>query len=95
MVNFSKEELLRLAEISALQLDKEEVERLQEQLLITIDYTRQLDAFDTADEHEAVKTINVFREDKAIPSNSKALLDQAPQKKDTYFVVPKILESDE
>ena len=92
MVEFSKEELLRLAEISSLQLEESEVEWLQKQLSKTIDYTMQLEKVETIEEHEAVKTINVFREDKAIHKDSQALLAGAPKTKDTYFAVPKILD---
>lgn len=92
MVDFSKEELLKLAQLSSLKLYDDEVEYLREQLQKTLDYTQQLDQFEMKMEHEAVKTINVFREDKAIPRDPGPLLAQAPATKETYFVVPKILD---
>lgn len=92
MIDFSKEEVLRLAEISSLKLHDDEVTWLQEQLAKTIEYTSELEAFKSREEHDAVKTINVFREDKAIQKDSAQLLAQAPQTKETYFVVPKILD---
>jgi aspartyl/glutamyl-tRNA(Asn/Gln) amidotransferase C subunit len=89
MANFSKEELLKIAEISSLHLENHEVEWLREQLLKTIDYTMQLDKFESREEHDAVKNINVFREDKVIKQDSSKLIKQAPESKNTYFVVPK------
>lgn len=92
MAEFSKEELLKIAEMSSLQLDDSEVDWLQKQLAKTIKYTEQLDKFESAEEHEAVKNINVFREDKLIKKDASKLLAQAPKTKETHFVVPKILD---
>jgi len=92
MASFTKEDLLRIAEISSLRLEESKVEWLQRQLAKTIAYTEQLEKVETVEEHDAVKTINVFREDKAEKKDSDKLLSQAPETKDTYFVVPKILE---
>ena len=92
MIDFSKEEVLRLAEISSLKLEDDEVDWLREQLAKTIEYTQELDQFHAQEEHDAVKTINVFREDKSVKKDSASLLVQSPQTKETYFVVPKILD---
>jgi len=92
MTDFSRKEVLELAEMSSLKLEENEIEWLREQLRKTIDYTHQLDKFKSKEEHDAVKTINVFREDKAIQSNSAPLLAQSPKTNETYFVVPKILD---
>lgn len=92
MSEFTKEELLNIARISSLHLENNEVEWLRDQLVKTIDYTTQLEKFEIKEEHDAVKTINVFREDKAIKKDSSQLLADAPETKETYFVVPKILD---
>jgi aspartyl/glutamyl-tRNA(Asn/Gln) amidotransferase C subunit len=92
MFKFSKEELLKLADISALKLYKDEVPVLEEQLKKTLEYVDQLCNVEIETEQEAFHTINVFREDKAVEKDSSPLLDQAPQKEETYFVVPKILD---
>lgn len=90
--NFSEEELLKLAKLSSLNLHENEIPILREQLVKTLDYVKQLDQLDVKLEHEAIKAINVFREDKAVSQDSTPLLKQAPQTKSTYFVVPKILD---
>ena len=92
MIEFTKDELLNLTRISSLKVYDHEIEQLREQLQKTLDYTEQLDQFETKLEHDAVKNINVFREDKAIPKDSAPLLAQAPCTKETYFVVPKVLD---
>lgn len=92
MVDFSKEEIIKIAKHSGLKLNKEEIDHLQEQLKKTLAYTEELNQFKTTIEHEAIKSINVFREDKAIQTDSSAILKQAPKTKETYYVVPKILD---
>ncbi|MCK4517308.1 Asp-tRNA(Asn)/Glu-tRNA(Gln) amidotransferase subunit GatC [Candidatus Babeliales bacterium] len=94
MTNLSKEEILRLAQLSAITLNDAEIDLLRVQLAKTIDYTQQLEKFETTTEHDAVKNINVFREDKAVLKDSSTILAQAPQTSQTYFVVPKILDRD-
>ena len=92
MVHFSREELLHLAELSALQLDDVEVKELERQLQITLEYVEQLDEVVVGVEQEALRSINVFRDDKVVEFNSDLLLEQAPQVEDNCFVVPKILD---
>jgi len=92
MVNFSREELLRLAKLSSIKLDESEIDNLLKQFPQTLEYIEQLEQFKSTSEHDAVKTINVFREDKMVQRDSSELLAQAPETKETYFVVPKILD---
>jgi aspartyl/glutamyl-tRNA(Asn/Gln) amidotransferase C subunit len=92
MIDFSREDLLKLAELSSLKIYDDEISYLQDQLAKTLNYIEQLEEFKARPEHDAVKTINVFREDKATPKDAAAILAQAPQTKETYFVVPKILD---
>lgn len=92
MPEFSKEALEKLADLSGLHLSNKEIDQLRAELTKTFEYTKELDAFEAQVEHEAITKINVFREDKAIQYDSSAILDQAPEQKDTYFVVPKILD---
>jgi|SaaInlLV_10m_DNA_2_1039722.scaffolds.fasta_scaffold00403_22 aspartyl-tRNA(Asn)/glutamyl-tRNA(Gln) amidotransferase subunit C len=92
MVKFSKEELLKLAEISALKLYDDEISVLADQLRITLEYVEQLNEAEVEFEQEAFHNINVFRDDKSIQTDSAPILAQAPKTEETYFVVPKILD---
>jgi len=92
MVNLDKDELLKLAELSALKLYDEEAEVLLEQIKLFLDYTNELDQVQMSTEVAPVRNVNVFRDDIAIPTNSQPILEQAPQTHDTYFEVPKILD---
>ena len=92
MVNFGKEELLKLAHLSSLHLDEKEVTLFTEQLKTILDYIDVLQQVKTTEEAECVRNRNVFREDTIKQTNSEKILAQAPQKKETYFSVPKILD---
>lgn len=95
MIKFEKEELLKIASLSSLKLDNDEVEIFTKQLQQVLEYTSQLDEI----KHQKIPTTipehtNVFREDKATLKNSEAILAQAPTKKGSYFSVPKILTTE-
>lgn len=91
MIEFEKEELLKIARLSSLELDKQEIEDFAYQLKEVLEYTSELDQVETKSSLSAKANINVFREDKAIECNSEEVLDQAPEQENNYFVVPKIL----
>ena len=95
MKNVSTEEIVKLAQLSAITLTDQEIEHLRAQLAKTIRYTQQLEKFETTTEHDTIRNINVFREDKAMTKDSSDLLEAAPQVSQTYFVVPKILEKED
>jgi aspartyl/glutamyl-tRNA(Asn/Gln) amidotransferase C subunit len=92
MVQFTREELLHIAELSSLHLDESELSQLGDQLRQTLEYVEQLDEVVLGVEQEALRSINVFRDDKVVTTDSARLLEQAPQREENYFVVPKILE---
>ena len=92
MVSFDREELLKIARLSALQLNENEIKNFAQQLKTVLDYASQLEDV----KHQEIffdrsHNVNVFREDKAKPTDSKAILDQAPKRKDHYFEFPKVL----
>ena len=70
MIDFSQEELEKIAQLTSLQLDTAEFKELARQLTMTLEYLQELDTFHATVEHEAIRTINVFREDKPIPFDS-------------------------
>lgn len=92
MTQFTKEDLLGIAKLSALELNDTEVVLLTKQIGSIIAYVDQLQEVDTTVVADAVKNQNVFREDIVRPGNADAVVAQAPQREDRYFVVPKILD---
>jgi len=92
-----KEEITKLAELSRLHISEEEIERFQIELESIITYVEQvqdlhIEKVDTSATHSAVS--NVFRDD-ANPHEPKVytskVLDEAPQTKEGYIQVKKIL----
>jgi aspartyl/glutamyl-tRNA(Asn/Gln) amidotransferase C subunit len=92
MAEFSKEELLKIAELSALKMSDPEVEYFLGQMKQVIEYVNQLQDVKISLTTEQTRNINYFREDETVSQISSAILDLAPKKDDTYFVVPKILD---
>jgi len=91
MIELSKEELLKLAHLSALKLDESEVNTFQEQLMQLLEYSSALEHVQGQATLETPHNVNVYRDDKTVQQDSTLILEQAPQREDSYFVVPKIL----
>lgn len=91
MIKFNKEELLKIAELSALKLHDDEANVLVEQIQLVLNYTKELNQVGKASETAPTKNVNVFRDDKAIQKDNKDILKQATTNEEGYFVVPKIL----
>ncbi len=91
MIKFDKEELLKIAELSALKLHDNEIDTLVEQIQLVLNYTEELNQVTIATETAPTKNVNVFRDDKAFQRDPACILKQANTNKEGYFVVPKIL----
>jgi aspartyl-tRNA(Asn)/glutamyl-tRNA(Gln) amidotransferase subunit C len=91
MVKLDKNELLKIAELSALKLNENELELFAQQLQTILNYTKELDQVKLTENVTFTKNVNFFRKDIAKQQDSKPLLEQAPKRKNGYFVVPKIL----
>ncbi len=91
MATFTREELLKVAELSLLKLDESEVTLFAEQLKTILEYTDELANADISNAQEPTRTFNVFREDKVIKFESEPLLANSPEREEQYFVLPQIL----
>ncbi len=91
MVTFDKEELLKIAKLSALKLDDDEIETFARELRQVLEYTSELEAVEPPQTLEVQTNVNVFREDKLRPCDPESVLEGAPERKDSFFSVPKIL----
>lgn len=85
-----------VAKLARLQLSGEELDRYGRQLGAILDYIAKLEKLDVAGLEplaHAVDAGNVFREDAPRPSLPReAALQNAPEKTEDFFVVPKIIE---
>ena len=86
-------DVLKLAELSSLKLSPQEAEALLIDLQNIISYVDQLNTVALTPQTEPVKNCNVFRQDMVQQQSSAPLMAQAPEREDTYFVVPKVVDS--
>ena len=90
--NFSREELLKVAKLSALNLSESEIEIFTNNLNKVLNFIDQIKEVKVCVQAEQIRNKNVLREDEVIPTDSTDILNLAPDKQESYFVVPKILD---
>ena len=94
--NIDEGTVRHVARLARLRLSDEEVARMSRDLSNILGYVAQLEEVDTKDIPPSAHSIdiaNVLRDDRigACLSNEKALAD-APEQKDGFFSVPKVLD---
>lgn len=96
MTKVSRDDVLRLAQLSSLQLANDEIDSLANDITNILRYVEQLNELDT----EAVEPTyqvtgleNIWREDIVDTGNvsREALIALAPESKDNQIKVPKVL----
>lgn len=92
MVTITKDEVLKIARISRLDIHEDEVEPLMKQLDSVLSYAERVKEIAVEVQEPSVKNINVFREDMVIKTDAEISLAQAPAREENFYVVPAILE---
>ena len=93
MITFTKDEIKKIALMSNLEIHEDELLSLSEQLSAVLSYAQRVQEVTSDVAYSSSKNINVFREDVVVKTDSEAILCQAPEREDNYFVVPAILET--
>lgn len=98
-MKLTRESVQRVATLARLRLTVREEAEMTEQLDQVLSYMEKLSQIDTADQPPFAHTFNMsdlmenLREDKVTnESNVDALLANAPDRDETFFKVPKIIE---
>ncbi|NBV41114.1 Asp-tRNA(Asn)/Glu-tRNA(Gln) amidotransferase GatCAB subunit C [bacterium] len=93
MENITQEEVLKIAALSKIEIAQQDIPELVRRLQNVLSYAERVQ--DIAKEAEIVlfKNINADREDVVVSSDTQAILKQAPQEENGYFVVPKIIDN--
>jgi len=90
-----REWVLRIAKLARLELKEEEIETFQKQLSDILNFIDQLKELDTENVEPYIQEFKEtsMREDEPRPSldREKALMN-APERKDGFFVVPRVVE---
>jgi len=97
MIKLSREEVYKIAEISKLELQESEIDHLIKQLEDVLSYAKRVTEIaasaNIVTDELLAKTVNITRPDEIIRTNSAAILAQAPQELENYFVVPTVIDS--
>jgi aspartyl-tRNA(Asn)/glutamyl-tRNA(Gln) amidotransferase subunit C len=95
-MKLTPDEVRRVAVLARLRLTPEEETQLTGQLDHILSYMDKLSQLDTARVDpfsHAIEAVNVLREDQVTNGpNSDAVLANAPDRENTFFKVPKIIE---
>lgn len=92
MFKITREEVLKLAKMSRINIHENEVDGLIEQLKSVLSYAECVGQIAGDITVSSPKNINVFRTDIAVKTDYKPILEQAPQGEDSFFVVLPILD---
>ena len=97
-MSITKEIIDRLSDLAMLKLSAEDKDLFTKQLNTILEYFAELQEVDTADIEATSHVLpirNVFREDKVEESMPLSeCLQNAPQTKNGFFVVPKIIDTE-
>jgi aspartyl-tRNA(Asn)/glutamyl-tRNA(Gln) amidotransferase subunit C len=89
----TRENVIKIARISNIELFEDEIEPLMQRLEAVLGYAQRVKEI-AADIHEpSSKNIDVMREDVIIKKDRETFLSLAPERESDYFVVPKILDN--
>ena len=95
MKRISSDEVKKVAQLSRLELNENEIHQHAEQLEKILTYIKQLERINTENvpcTTRAIEVVNVLRKDeKKDYGNSEDLLNLAPSRENTFFKVPKII----
>ncbi len=93
MAKITKEEVIKIARISHIELHEDEIAPLVQQLESVLSYAERVNDIAARVDELPHKAVNIFRDDIVIPTDPEPIIGQAPQAEEHYFVVPRILES--
>ena len=93
MAKITKEELLKIAQISHVQLHEDEIAPMLKQLEDVLSYAERVKEVAAEVEEPSMRAVNVFREDVTVRTDPEPILCPAPDREEDFFVVPKILDN--
>lgn len=92
----SKEDLLHIAKLADLKIEENEVEEYLKNLRDILEFTNVINNVNTNNINETIgstNNINIFRKDDIKEFEDKeALLQNAPEKEDNMFKIPKVIQ---
>jgi len=93
MTTLSKEEIIKLAAISRLDIHDDEIPGVLRQLGAVLNYAERLQEIKGDAPETSHKNVNVFRADVVQKTDSELILSASSGREENLFVVPSILEN--
>lgn len=93
MTLITREEVLKIARMSHIELKNNEIEPLMRQLEQVLTYAHRVVEVAGVVQSDRYKQKNIMRPDEAVLQPAEPLLAQAPEREGNFFVVPAILET--
>ncbi len=90
-MSITREEIKKLAKLSQIDVADDEIECLREHVQNVLAYAERVGQIARDVPEEQVRQRNVLRDDVAQPTSAQPLMQQAPEKAENFFVVPKII----
>ena len=91
MTTFDKDALLRISKLSGFDMGAADIDLFMVQIQKVLNFIGELQDVQITQTAKSVSNVNIFRDDISHVSDGAPLLEQAVQKHDRYFIVPKIL----
>lgn len=88
----TKEEIEKIARLSHIELHETEIAATIQHVSAVLSYAARVQEIAKDVNIPSLKNSNVEREDIVIPTDSQAILAQAPEREGDFFVVPVIIE---
>ncbi|KKT23699.1 MAG: Aspartyl/glutamyl-tRNA(Asn/Gln) amidotransferase subunit C [candidate division TM6 bacterium GW2011_GWF2_43_87] len=95
MAHITEKEVLHLAHLARLNVEPAEAEQLAKEIepvLAYASFLKEIAARCTLPKDVVDCSANVMRDDEVVRFDSELILAQAPQREDSYFVVPRIIK---
>lgn len=97
MATITRDEVIKLATISSLDMREHEIDELVRELQVVLTYVSSLqkvvEAYETHPQgKDAIRTVNVMRADEPVPFDAQRIMARAPVREEDYFVVPIIVK---
>ena len=90
----TKEEIMKIARMSHIQLTEQEIEKMQSHVAAVLSYAARVQDIAKDVDVPNVKNINIERQDTVKNTDPEKILAQAPEREGDYFVVPVIIEAE-
>lgn len=94
-MKISKEEILHIAKLASLKIKDEEIDEYRKNLQDILNFANTINSIDTnkIEETNGISSnVNVFREDEVKEfEDAKSLMQNAPEKNENMFVIPKVI----